>query len=46
MNIDGGDYLKRRAWTVFKFKEWGTWQERRGGVFDEVGDTPVHTMAV
>ena len=30
----GGDCLKRGAWTVWKFKEEGVWQEREGGVFE------------
>ena len=35
-NIEGGDYLKRGAWTVCRFKVvvGGTWQEREGDVFE------------
>ena len=36
-NIEGGDYLKRGAWTVCRFEVvggGGTWKEREGDVFE------------
>ena len=38
-----GDYLKRGAWTVCKFKG-GLGKKEGGGVFEGGVDTPMHTM--
>ena len=35
-NIEGEDYLKRAAWTVYRFNG-GTWLERGGDVFEGEG---------
>ena len=46
-NIQGGNYLKREAWTVCRFKVGGggAWQ-KRGGVFEGRVDTPMHTIYI
>ena len=41
-NIEGGDCLKRKSWTVYRFKG-GAWQERRV-VFLRGVDTPMLTL--
>ena len=38
-NIERGDYLKRGAWAVSRFKAavWEAWQKREGDVFEGEG---------
>ena len=45
-NIEWGDYLKRGAWAVCRFKVAGgeAWQKREGDVFEGEELYPMHTM--
>ena len=39
-----GDCLKRGVWTVCRFKRRGLGKKKRGGIFEEGVDIPMHIM--
>ena len=38
IQLIGGNFLKRGAWTVSRFKGGGAWQKRGRGIFEGVGE--------